>query len=531
MASIFDLALKGTLSENDLVGKEKEIDAVNEKTLYTPLGAAIHSNRKDNVKLLLANGANPDGVTGSRLPLWIAAARTKGSIGSIVELLLAHKVNVNKPDHIANDTALHAIVQRYRNEDDLDVIEALQRIKGESAESLATKRNDKKLLSLLVPKTHKKSHIKDILMIASLILFAFSWANRHSIPVVAATAVAATTAVASQVYGPIKKRFDMMGRRSKKVPHHIAEKLEKAATAEAFKTEMHNYIKKAHLDQFFKDDTFLEHVITKAVDLEADPKTTVNVQDLTRLALYQPVLYCDDSGSMNLDKRIELQADLGERITSLTTRLVPDDTGIELRFINASYEPRMSKPRSKLVNEILLDTPYSGPTEIGINCKAKILEEIVYKPIKEGKFDRPVLVSILTDGCPGGPDGSSERHDTLKEVIIECGKFLEAHEYNKKVVRFQISQIGYDESAKEFIRSLASDPALSDVLYCTTRKIPLAPQLRFHPSISAKEHTICKMEALLTGHLDDEFKTLRGNEHRLEQWLLALLMEPILKAD
>ncbi|EHK16896.1 uncharacterized protein TRIVIDRAFT_227738 [Trichoderma virens Gv29-8] len=510
MASIFDLALKGTLSENDLVGKEKEIDAVNEKTLYTPLGAAVHSNRKDNVKLLLANGANPDGVTGSRLPLWIAAARTKGSIGSIVELLLAHKVSVNKPDHIANDTALHAIVQRYRNEDDLDVIEALVRAgadpqatnqRGESAESLATKRNDKKLLSLLVPKTHKKSHIKDILMIASLILFAFSWANRHSIQVVAATAVAATTAVASQVYGPIKKRFDMMGRRSKKVPHHIAEKLEKAATAEAFKTEMHNYIKKAHLDQFFKDDTFLEHVITKAVDLEADPKTTVNVQDLTRLALYQPVLYCDDSGSMNLDKRIELQADLGERITSLTTRLVPDDTGIELRFINASYEPRMSKPRSKLVNEILLDTPYSGPTEIGINCKAKILEEIVYKPIKEGKFDRPVLVSILTDGCPGGPDGSSERHDTLKEVIIECGKFLEAHEYNKKVVRFQISQIGYDESAKEFIRSLASDPALSDVLYCTTR------------------------------HLDDEFRTLRGNEHRLEQWLLALLMEPILKAD
>lgn len=135
---------------------------------------------------------------------------------------------------------------------------------------------------------------------------------------------------------------------------------------------------------------------------------------------------------MNQDNRIQLQADLGKRITSLTTRLVPEDTGIELRFINAPNEPRMSKPSSKQVNEILLNIPYSGPTEIGINCRAKILEEVVYRPIKEGKFDRPVLVSILTDGCPGGPDGSNERQNTLKDVILECGKFLESHEYNKK---------------------------------------------------------------------------------------------------
>ncbi|KAL7909354.1 ankyrin repeat-containing domain protein [Trichoderma velutinum] len=512
MTSIFDLALKGTLNKSDLEGREKEVDKVDEKTLYTPLGAAVHSNRRDNIKLLLAHGANPNGAPGSRPPLWIAAARTKGPIGGIVDMLIAHKVDVNKTDHVLNDTALHAIVQRYRNEDDLDVIEALVNAgadpkatnqRGESAESLATKRNDKKLLALLAPDKHKKVHIKDVLMITSLILFAVSWANRNNPLVVIVTAAAATAAaVGSRLVGPIKKRFKMLGRRSKKVPHHVAEKLEKAASAEAFKQEMRDYIKKAHLDQFFKDDKFLDHVITKAVDLEADPKTTFNVRDLTRLALYQPVLYCDDSGSMNQDNRIQLQADLGKRVTSLTTRLVPEDTGIELRFINAPNEPRMSKPSSRLVNEILLNIPYSGPTEIGINCKAKILEEVVYRPIKESKFKRPVLVSILTDGCPGGPAGSNERSDTLKEVILECGKFLEAHEYDKKVVRFQISQIGHDESSKKFIRDLASDPDLasSEVLYCTTR------------------------------HLDDEFKDLRDNEHRLEQWLLALLMEPIVKA-
>lgn len=55
---------------------------------------------------------------------------------------------------------------------------------------------------------------------------------------------------------------------------------------------MNNYIKDAHLEKFFKDDKFLNNVITKAVDMEEDPKTKVNVRDLTRLALYQPVLYC-----------------------------------------------------------------------------------------------------------------------------------------------------------------------------------------------------------------------------------------------
>lgn len=229
MTSIFDLARKGTLSESDLVGKEKEIDAVDKETLYTPLGVAVHFNRKDNVKLLLANGANPDGVAESRPPLWIAAARTKGHIGSIVRMLLAHTMDVNKTsDLVGHNTPLHAIVQRYRNEDDLDVIEALvnaganpqaKNKRGESAESLATKRNDRKPLALLTPPDkRKKSHIGDVLMITSLIVFAISWANRHSPLAMVAAAAAATTMAVSQLLGPIKKRFKMMGRRSKRVP-------------------------------------------------------------------------------------------------------------------------------------------------------------------------------------------------------------------------------------------------------------------------------------------------------------------------
>ena len=135
---------------------------------------------------------------------------------------------------------------------------------------------------------------------------------------------------------------------------------------------------------------------------------------------------------MKRDNRIQLQADLSERITSLTTRLVPDDTGIELRLINYPTQDFMSKPLPEKVNDILMNiVTYTGPTEIGTNCRTKILEEIVYRPIREGRFDRPVLISILTDGCPLGPPGSSETHDTLKTVILECGQFLEQNGFDR----------------------------------------------------------------------------------------------------
>ena len=57
---------------------------------------------------------------------------------------------------------------------------------------------------------------------------------------------------------------------------------------------MSKYIKKAHLDHFFKKgkEDFLDKVIKKAVDLEAKPKKTVRTTDLISLALFQPVLYC-----------------------------------------------------------------------------------------------------------------------------------------------------------------------------------------------------------------------------------------------
>ena len=62
---------------------------------------------------------------------------------------------------------------------------------------------------------------------------------------------------------------------------------------EQFKTDMRDYINKTKLSRFFPPgNRFLEKVVEKAVELDENPNNTLDVRDLTRLALYQPVLYC-----------------------------------------------------------------------------------------------------------------------------------------------------------------------------------------------------------------------------------------------
>lgn len=135
---------------------------------------------------------------------------------------------------------------------------------------------------------------------------------------------------------------------------------------------------------------------------------------------------------MKKDRRNEHQNELVQRITSITTRLVPDDEGIELRFINQATNLSMSKPSLDTINSIMNDMPLNGWTEIGTNLKQKVLDEVVYSPLKNQTFKRPVLISIITDGHPQGDQGTREEKDTLKDAILECGKILEEHGYDPK---------------------------------------------------------------------------------------------------
>lgn len=64
-----------------------------------------------------------------------------------------------------------------------------------------------------------------------------------------------------------------------------------------YKNNLKDYVTAKGMDDFFvKDDPFLETLAEKAAELKKNPSTSLktdeNIRDLTRLSLYQPVIYC-----------------------------------------------------------------------------------------------------------------------------------------------------------------------------------------------------------------------------------------------
>ncbi|KKO98078.1 hypothetical protein THAR02_09822 [Trichoderma harzianum] len=241
-------------------------------------------------------------------------------------------------------------------------------------------------------------------------------------------------------------------------------------TAEEFQASMMQFINDTGLDHFFEEgDPLLKTIANKAVELQGKEdnllKKDKDIQDITKLALYQPVFYCDDSGSMKQGTRQSDQIDLVRRVARISTLLVPDGFGAGLLFINDKRDMN-PKLKAEEVEEIMKTTKLGGKTRIGTQLEQKILKPLIYDVIKAGgKIERPILISCITDGCASG-----ETRTKFKEAIVNCIEFLTEHNYPTQTVRFQISQIGNDSSAADFLQQLKDDEELTDWLYCTTRK-------------------------------------------------------------
>jgi hypothetical protein len=207
------------------------------------------------------------------------------------------------------------------------------------------------------------------------------------------------------------------------------------------------------------------------------------------------------SGAETNVTRMDVQATLVERIASICTRLVPDDLGVHLRFINTKLSTTAENLRMDGIRAQMSRVQAGGSTEIGTNLRQQILDPFVYNP-PGGKMARPLFVSIITDGIPGGPRGiSPERTDTLKQEILACHKYLRRKGLSDRSVIFQLSQIGSDSHSEEFLQGLREDSNLTGLLYVTAQK------------------------------LDSQYAQFRHNEDGLEAWLVETLLAPILDAN
>lgn len=122
------------------------------------------------------------------------------------------------------------------------------------------------------------------------------------------------------------------------------------------------------------------------------------------------------------EDRIKDQWELVRRIASICTKVVPDDLGVHLRFIN-SEPPNADGLRMIDIETIMSQVKATGCTEIGTNLRERILKPLLYTQYNERvkKMKRPLFVSIITDGIPYG---RAEKRYTLRDEIIKCQDYL-----------------------------------------------------------------------------------------------------------
>lgn len=131
---------------------------------------------------------------------------------------------------------------------------------------------------------------------------------------------------------------------------------------------------------------------------------------------------------MRREGRWDSQKKLIQRITKITTRILPEGEGVALRFINREVD-NSSNLTLEGIGNIMDPMPWQpgGNTEIGTYLRSKVLEPLVYSKLEAKKLERPVLISIITDGMPE-PENKSE----LLNAILECGNKLQDADYPRE---------------------------------------------------------------------------------------------------
>ncbi|KAJ8698148.1 hypothetical protein PTI98_004886 [Pleurotus ostreatus] len=218
---------------------------------------------------------------------------------------------------------------------------------------------------------------------------------------------------------------------------------------------------------------------------------------MIKVTLHQQVIYCDDSSSMKREDRWENQKKLIKQITQITTRILPEGEGVALRFINRDVGNASNLTLAE-IGKILDPMPWQpgGNTEIGTYLRSKILQPLVYSKIKDKTLERPLLISIITDGMPE-PEDKSE----LANAIVECGDALQSADYPRESVKFMIGQIGSATSSTKFLDSLRNNSAIAPVIFVTSDR------------------------------LDSKFADLRQNSRELDRWLIETLFSPLKEPD
>ncbi|KAJ3032204.1 hypothetical protein HDV00_007961 [Rhizophlyctis rosea] len=121
------------------------------------------------------------------------------------------------------------------------------------------------------------------------------------------------------------------------------------------------------------------------------------VVDLCSLALYDIIIYADDSGSMTNDTRIQDLKDIIAIVAEAATLF--DTDGISVRFMNADKDGDLIRNASD-VTALLAGIEFLYCTPLATEMKNKILDPMVLQRAKTRILEKPVLIITITDREP-----------------------------------------------------------------------------------------------------------------------------------
>ncbi|KAJ6105401.1 hypothetical protein N7512_008918 [Penicillium capsulatum] len=187
--------------------------------------------------------------------------------------------------------------------------------------------------------------------------------------------------------------------------------------------------------------------------------------DVMKLALFDVILYVDDSGSIEFEekglRKDKLRQILGIVATAASTF---DQDGISVRFMN-SVESGDGIRSADDVNMLVSRVRFSGLTPLGTSLRNKVIDPMVVGPARANRLDKPVLVITITDGQPAG-----EPHSAVGDVIRYAVEETSRTRYGRGAVSFQFSQVGNDQRARDFLSDLDEDPQIGHLIDCTSSK-------------------------------------------------------------
>ncbi|KAI9840756.1 MAG: hypothetical protein M1837_001330 [Sclerophora amabilis] len=225
-------------------------------------------------------------------------------------------------------------------------------------------------------------------------------------------------------------------------------------------------------------------------------------QDIVKIALYDVILYIDDSGSMQFEEN-------GERIKDLKLILsrvayaasLFDHDGIQVRFMNSDREGNNIRTEGE-VEQLVASIGFKGLTPMGTSLKNKVLDPLVLGPARAGQLRKPVLIISITDGQPAGEPPNAV-FDSIRYASSELARMPR---YGTGAVAFQFAQVGNDLKAREFLGKLDNEPGIGELVDCTSNfEVEQDEMSRAQPPVDLTPELW--LTKLLLGAIDSSYDT------------------------